>query len=134
VARDLSDPRGRGSQAKAGGADAGGAAGGGDGVSALRRGGVVGDVCRLLSHAERPQRLPSSPPFLLQQRSFPTTPSLHPTTTPSYENIVQIRCLYEGVGVDEMLATWHSTMLPSYMQKWQLDRNKVRWVGCEGGG
>lgn len=44
----------------------------------------------------------------------------------SYENIVQIRCLYEGVAVDDMLATWHSNMLPSYMKKWELDRDEVR--------
>lgn len=44
------------------------------------------------------------------------------THTPSYENIVQIRCLYEGVGVEDMLDNWHSGMLESYMKKWQLDR------------
>ncbi len=41
-----------------------------------------------------------------------------------YENIIQIRCLYEGVTVEDMLANW-GTMLPSCMQKWGLERNEV---------
>jgi hypothetical protein len=41
-----------------------------------------------------------------------------------YENIVQIRCLYEGVTVEEMLASW-STMLPGCMQQWGLERGAV---------
>lgn len=41
-----------------------------------------------------------------------------------YENIVQIRCLYEGVTVDEMLQFWHD-ILPQKMQQWGLDRGKV---------
>jgi hypothetical protein len=41
-----------------------------------------------------------------------------------YENIVQIRALYEGVGVQEMLDTWHK-MLPKKMKEWGLDRQEV---------
>ncbi len=37
---------------------------------------------------------------------------------------MQIRCLYEGVTVEDMLASW-ATMLPSYMQQWALDRAAV---------
>jgi hypothetical protein len=55
--------------------------------------------------------------------------ALPPTTR--YENIVQIRCLYEGVAVDDMLASWNSKILPQYMEKWQLDRQEVRGErGC----
>lgn len=41
-----------------------------------------------------------------------------------YENIVQIRCLLEGVQVQDMLDNWHS-LLPQHMEKWQLDRAEV---------
>lgn len=37
---------------------------------------------------------------------------------------MQIRCLYEGVGVDEMLNGWDH-LLPTAMNKWKLDRSKV---------
>lgn len=43
---------------------------------------------------------------------------------PRYENIVQIRCLYEGITVDEMLDSWHD-LLPVTMQQWKLDRHEV---------
>lgn len=43
-----------------------------------------------------------------------------------YENIVQIRCLLEGVTVEDMLQHWHE-MLPQHMEKWQLDRQEVGW-------
>jgi hypothetical protein len=61
-----------------------------------------------------------------------------------YENVVQIRCLYEGVTVDEMLEGWEK-MLPHKMEEWKLQRDKVgsmetcevlRWtlgVGCAQG-
>ena len=54
------------------------------------------------------------------------------TSSPSsdpcrYENIVQIRCLLEGVDPDEMLLHWHD-MLPQYMQRWQLDRAEASAV------
>lgn len=42
-----------------------------------------------------------------------------------YENIVQIRCLYEGITVQDMLDTWHK-MLPKKMKEWGLDRQQVR--------
>ena len=38
---------------------------------------------------------------------------------------MQIRCLLEGVGVDDMLENW-DTLLPDYMQRWELDRAEVR--------
>lgn len=41
-----------------------------------------------------------------------------------YENIVQIRCLYEGVTVEDMLTHW-DTLLPEYMAKWGLKRPDV---------
>jgi hypothetical protein len=37
---------------------------------------------------------------------------------------VQVRCLLEGVPVDDILADWHG-LLQHYMQTWQLDRSKV---------
>lgn len=45
-----------------------------------------------------------------------------------YENIVQIRCLYEGVAVQDMLDTWHK-MLPAKMKQWGLDRQAVSSQG-----
>lgn len=47
--------------------------------------------------------------------------AVRPVVETGYENIVQIRCLLEGINVEDMLENW-STMLPEYMQKWQLDR------------
>lgn len=41
---------------------------------------------------------------------------------------MQIRCLLEGVTPEEMLRTWHD-MLPTYMQRWDLDRGEVRTRG-----
>lgn len=46
-----------------------------------------------------------------------------------YENIVQIRCLYEGITVQDMLDTWHK-MLPKKMKEWGLDRQQVRELYC----
>lgn len=37
---------------------------------------------------------------------------------------MQVRCLLEGVRVDDMLENWHD-MLPKYMLKWGLDRGEV---------
>ena len=42
-----------------------------------------------------------------------------------YENLVQVRCLLEGVGEDDILQHWH-TILPDSMQRWNLDRQEVR--------
>lgn len=37
---------------------------------------------------------------------------------------MQIRCLLEGVKVEDMLESWHS-LLPEYMSKWDLQRSHV---------
>lgn len=42
-----------------------------------------------------------------------------------YENLVQVRCLLEGVSEDDILQNWH-TILPHSMQRWHLDRQEVR--------
>ena len=42
-----------------------------------------------------------------------------------YENLVQVRCLLEGVSEDDILQHWH-TILPDSMQRWNLDRQEVR--------
>lgn len=51
--------------------------------------------------------------------------AVRPVVETGYENIVQIRCLLEGVEVDDMLNNW-SKMLPEYMEKWNLDRAEVK--------
>ncbi|GIL77630.1 hypothetical protein Vretifemale_7132, partial [Volvox reticuliferus] len=50
--------------------------------------------------------------------------AVRPVVETGYENIVQIRCLYEGVSVDEMLASWE-TMLPARMAQWGLNRAEM---------
>lgn len=50
--------------------------------------------------------------------------AVRPVVETGYENIVQIRCLLEDIGVDDMLENWH-TMLPEYMRKWDLDRGEL---------
>lgn len=45
--------------------------------------------------------------------------------------MIQIRCLYEGMPVEEMLADW-GTILPQRMAQWGLERAKVR-RGLAGG-
>ncbi|KAL4538461.1 hypothetical protein Ndes2437A_g01479 [Nannochloris sp. 'desiccata'] len=50
--------------------------------------------------------------------------AVRPVVETGYENIVQIRCLLEGVTVEEMLNNWHS-LLPEYMKTWNLDRNEL---------
>jgi hypothetical protein len=42
---------------------------------------------------------------------------------------VQVRCLLEGVPVEDILADWHG-LLQEYMQRWQLDRSKVHTSTC----
>ena len=44
-----------------------------------------------------------------------------------YENLVQIRCLLEGVSPDDILNDWH-TVLPEHMEKWGVERGQVRVV------
>lgn len=46
-----------------------------------------------------------------------------------YENIIQIRCLYEGISVEQMLDEWE-TMLPAKMKEWGLNRAEVRFDSC----
>ena len=41
-----------------------------------------------------------------------------------YENLVQIRCLLEGMPPEEMLSNW-GQILPKYMEQWGLERGKV---------
>jgi len=41
-----------------------------------------------------------------------------------YENLVQVRCLLEGVQPQDMLDNWHE-LLPAYMEKWGLKRSEV---------
>ncbi len=42
-----------------------------------------------------------------------------------YENLVQVRCLLEGVPAEDILADWHG-LLAHYMAKWGLERAEVR--------
>ncbi len=41
-----------------------------------------------------------------------------------YENLIQVRCLLEGVDPDVILQNWH-TILPEYMEKWKQSRKEV---------
>ena len=41
-----------------------------------------------------------------------------------YENLIQVRCLLEGVEVEDILDNWHA-ILPEYMEKWGLERKEV---------
>jgi len=49
---------------------------------------------------------------------------VRPVVETGYENLVQVRCLLEGVSPEDMLSHWH-TMLPEYMDKWGLDRQEL---------
>lgn len=49
---------------------------------------------------------------------------VRPVVETGYENIVQVRCLLEGVNVDDMLENW-GTILQDYMKKWELDRSEL---------
>lgn len=49
---------------------------------------------------------------------------VRPVVETGYENLVQVRCLLEGVSPRDILADWHS-LLPEYMAKWDLDRNEL---------
>ncbi|KAL4452021.1 hypothetical protein ABPG75_007683 [Micractinium tetrahymenae] len=49
---------------------------------------------------------------------------VRPVVETGYENIVQIRCLLEGVQPEEMLKSWHE-LLPEYMQRWGLVRSEL---------
>lgn len=50
--------------------------------------------------------------------------AVRPVVETGYENVVQVRCLLEGVGVEEMLAHWHE-LLPQYMERWGLERQAL---------
>ena len=39
--------------------------------------------------------------------------------------MLQIRCLYEGIHVDDILENWEH-ILPAKMNEWKLDRSEVR--------
>ncbi|KAG2445183.1 hypothetical protein HYH02_008651 [Chlamydomonas schloesseri] len=47
--------------------------------------------------------------------------AVRPVVETGYENIIQIRALYEGVHVDDMLGSWEH-MLPAKMAEWGLQR------------
>eukprot|EP00882_Tetradesmus_deserticola_P010232 GHRQ01010810.1.p1 GENE.GHRQ01010810.1~~GHRQ01010810.1.p1 ORF type:complete len:302 (+),score=126.20 GHRQ01010810.1:460-1365(+) len=50
--------------------------------------------------------------------------AVRPVVETGYENVVQVRCLYEGVTVQQMLESWHD-ILPAKMKEWSLDRSKL---------
>ncbi|CAL5223568.1 g6103 [Coccomyxa viridis] len=50
--------------------------------------------------------------------------TVRPVVETGYENLVQVRCLLEGVSEDDILQHWH-TILPESMQRWQLDRQEL---------
>jgi len=50
--------------------------------------------------------------------------AVRPVVETGYENIVQIRCLYEGMSVDEMLGGWEH-ILPAKMKEWSLQRGEL---------
>lgn len=50
--------------------------------------------------------------------------TVRPVIETGYENIIQIRCLLEGVKPDDILQNWHS-ILPEYMEKWQQSRKEL---------
>lgn len=41
-----------------------------------------------------------------------------------YENLIQVRCLLEGISTDDILNDWHR-LLPEYMDKWKQSRKQV---------
>ena len=49
---------------------------------------------------------------------------VRPVVETGYENVVQVRCLLEGVTADDMLESW-GTLLPSKMDEWRLDRDTL---------
>ncbi|KAG1667581.1 hypothetical protein FOA52_014662 [Chlamydomonas sp. UWO 241] len=49
--------------------------------------------------------------------------AVRPVVETGYENVVQIRALYEGVTVEDMLTNW-GTILPAKMEEWGLDRTE----------
>ena len=49
---------------------------------------------------------------------------VRPVIETGYENLVQVRCLVEGVAPDAMLEGWPA-MLAARMEEWKLDRTDV---------
>ena len=45
---------------------------------------------------------------------------VHDTAVVLAQPAAQVRCLLEGVSVEEMLASWHA-LLPMFMARWALD-------------
>ena len=41
-----------------------------------------------------------------------------------YENLIQVRCLLDGMSTEDILSNWH-TILPERMNKWQQTREEV---------
>lgn len=50
--------------------------------------------------------------------------AVRPVVETGYENVVQIRCLFEGMSVEDMLTNWEH-ILPAKMSEWSLDRSKL---------
>lgn len=82
------------------------------------------ELCRAHTHTLRTQYCAKRPAGGANPLCLPACPSCLSLPACRYENIVQIRCLYEGVTVQDMLDNWHS-MLPAKMQEWSLDRQQV---------
>jgi len=57
----------------------------------------------------------------LKPRVLADMRAVRPVVETGYENVVQVRCLVEGVTAEAMLAGWGS-ILPAKMKEWALDR------------
>ncbi|DBA77981.1 TPA: hypothetical protein ACH3X1_009137 [Trebouxia sp. C0004] len=49
---------------------------------------------------------------------------VRPVIETGYENLIQVRCLLEGVASNDILQKWH-TILPEYMEKWNQSRKEL---------
>ncbi|KAL3135304.1 hypothetical protein ABBQ32_007501 [Trebouxia sp. C0010 RCD-2024] len=49
---------------------------------------------------------------------------VRPVIETGYENLIQVRCLLEGISTDDILNKWH-ILLPEYMDKWQQSRKEL---------
>ncbi|KAL6764717.1 hypothetical protein V8C86DRAFT_2468849 [Haematococcus lacustris] len=50
--------------------------------------------------------------------------TVRPVVETGYENVIMIRCLYEGTSCEDMLANWDQ-MLPQRMKEWKCDRSEL---------
>ncbi|MEW5297073.1 MAG: hypothetical protein WDW38_005882 [Sanguina aurantia] len=50
---------------------------------------------------------------------------VRPVIETGYENVVQVRCLWEGMTSSHMLDHWGHEELPAAMGKWNLDRSEL---------